>query len=138
MRPGLLLDTHALVWAFNRGNVSADALAAINRVWSDGAKVMISKFSAWEIGMLVSRGRLTLPTSPLRWIDGVLGTEGVALADLTPEILIDASYLPNCPLRDPADQILVATARVLDLPIMTRDRIIHRYASDGHVHTIAC
>ena len=138
MKRGLLLDTHALVWAFNHGDLSSAALTAIDHLWTDGGQLVISKISAWEIGMLARRGRLSLPASPLRWFNGVLATPGAMLADLTPEILIDASDLPACTMRDPADQILVATARALDLPIMTRDRAILSYASEGHVRAIAC
>jgi PIN domain nuclease of toxin-antitoxin system len=138
LKPGLLLDTHALIWAFNNGDLSSDALAAIDQLWTDGGQLMVSKISAWEIGMLVRRGRLSLPASPLRWFNGVLSMPGAMLTDLTPEILIEASGLPDCPMRDPADQILVATARALDLPIMTRDRVILSYASEGHVRAIAC
>lgn len=138
MSRGLLLDTHALVWAFNQGALSTAARDAIDNAWSDGVPVMISKISAWEIGMLVSRGRLSLPTSPLRWFGGVLDTSGMELADLSPEILIDASFLPNSTMRDPADQILVATARAVDVPIITRDNLILAYAAAGHVRAIAC
>jgi PIN domain nuclease of toxin-antitoxin system len=68
----------------------------------------------------------------------VLATEGVRIEPLSPEVLIDSSYLPGNLHRDPADRILIATARSLGLTIVTRDRIILDYADQGHVRALAC
>ena len=60
------------------------------------------------------------------------------LADLTPAIFIDSSFLPGQPPRDPADRIIIATARENDLTILTRDRLILEYAKAGNVRALAC
>jgi PIN domain nuclease of toxin-antitoxin system len=60
------------------------------------------------------------------------------LADLSPEILIAASFLPGKPPRDPADRILLATARDLGATLITRDRALLAYGADGHVSVVEC
>ncbi len=134
----LLLDTHAIVWSFGGEPLSAEASEAIDTTWAQGWTVFISPISAWEVGMLVRKGRLRLPQAPYRWLESVLATRGVELADLPPDVLIDANFLPDCRLTDPADEMLVATARALNLTMITRDRSILAYAEAGHVQAIAC
>ena len=60
------------------------------------------------------------------------------LAPLTPEIAIDSSFLPAPLHNDSADRLLIATARALQMPIVTRDRRILAYAQTGAVAAIAC
>ena len=113
----------------------AQAVAAAKR---DGAPVFVSLMSAWEVGLLVSRGRLILAAPPLTWFDRVRSSSGIAVADQTTGILIESSFLPGSPPRDPMDRIIIATAREHGLRIVTRDRAILVYASAGHVSALAC
>jgi PIN domain nuclease of toxin-antitoxin system len=62
----------------------------------------------------------------------------VHLAALSPEILIASSFLPGEPPNDPADRILLATARDLGATLVTRDRAILAYGESGQVSTLAC
>jgi PIN domain nuclease of toxin-antitoxin system len=68
----------------------------------------------------------------------VIATPGVRVEALSPEVLIESSFLPGDLHRDPADRILIATARRSDLTLVTRDQTILRYAREGHVRAIAC
>ena len=88
--------------------------------------------------MLVARGRLTMAVSPANWFKRLLKVEGVRLADMTPDILIQSSFLPGAPPRDPADRVMIATARELGLTIVTRDRLILGYGAQGHINILAC
>jgi PIN domain nuclease of toxin-antitoxin system len=72
------------------------------------------------------------------WFARVMGGPGIKEASLTAEIAIDASFLPGELHGDPGDRLLVATARHLGLPIVTRDRSIIAYAGDGHARVIPC
>jgi len=87
---------------------------------------------------LVSRNRLSLVAQPARWFQRLLAIPGVRLADLSPEILIASSFLPGKPPRDPADRILLATARDLGATLITRDRLLLKYGEEGQVSTIPC
>lgn len=63
---------------------------------------------------------------------------GVSLADLSPSVLIASTTLPGEPPADPADRILIATAREFDYSLVTRDRQILDYALSGHVRAMGC
>lgn len=76
--------------------------------------------------------------SPQAWFEALLSVPGVALADLSPRILIASSFLPGSPPRDPADRIVVATAREHGLRLMTRDKVLLDYGKDGHLDVLAC
>lgn len=105
---------------------------------ADDRAVLISPITAWERAMLVAKGRLASPLSPKMWFDRILSLRGIKLAELSPDILMDASFLPQPIHGDPADRIIIATARALDLTIVTRDRLILDYAAHGHVRALAC
>ena len=62
----------------------------------------------------------------------------VALAPMPPEVLIASSWLPGAPPPDPADRIIIATARHYGLAVMTRDARILDYAAEGYVRAVKC
>jgi len=136
-RAPILLDTCAAIWAAEPHGLSPGALEVLDQADRDGIPVLVSPITAWEMGMLVAKGRVALLASPMTWFSGLLET-GVQLADLSPSILVEASFLPQSRLRDPADRVIAATARALGYRIMTRDRPILTYAAAGHVQAIAC
>jgi PIN domain nuclease of toxin-antitoxin system len=134
----LLLDTHAAVWITEDQPLAATAVEAINAAHHAKSTVFVSAITAWEVGLLVSRNRLSLVAQPARWFQRLLAIPGVRLADLSPDILIASSFLPGNPPRDPADRILLATARDLGATLITRDRLLLKYGEDGQVSTIPC
>jgi PIN domain nuclease of toxin-antitoxin system len=136
----VLLDTCAVIFVANGDPITARARAAIQRA-ARGDGVLVSPVSAWEVGML-SRPSRKVPVrflpDPKTWFARVLAQTGVREAPLTPEIAIDSSFLPAPIHGDPADRLLIATARSLNVPIVTRDRLIVDYAAAGHVAVVAC
>lgn len=75
---------------------------------------------------------------PERWFQNVLAIPGVELAKLTPDILIESSFLPGTPPRDPADRIIIATARDIGATLVTRDRLLLEYGTSGQINALAC
>ena len=134
----LLLDTHAAIWAAEDQPIAAAAKDVIDDAYRTGRSIFVSAITAWEIGLLVSRNRLGLSTTPERWFQRLLAVDGVQLAELSPAILIASSFLPGDPPRDPADRIILATARDLGAALITRDRLLLKYGEEGQVSTIAC
>jgi PIN domain nuclease of toxin-antitoxin system len=134
----LLLDTHAAIWIVEDQRIASDAKDAIEAAYRTDSAIFVSAITAWEIGMLVARNRLGLSTRPERWFQRLLAVEGVRLADLSPDIMIASSFLPGEPPRDPADRIILATARDLGATLITRDRLMLKYGEDGQVSTVAC
>ena len=137
MQP-LLLDTHAAIWIVRNEKLAPRAIEAMNATHQGAGTVFVSAITAWEIGLLVSRNRLNLLMTPQRWFARLLGHPGMRLAELSPDILIGSSFLPGNPPRDPADRIILATARDLGATLITRDLALLKYSQDGHVSTIAC
>jgi PIN domain nuclease of toxin-antitoxin system len=134
----LLLDTCALIFVTMNEPEAGKTRAAMEHAYEIGEPVFVSPISAWEIGLFVSTGRLSLSLSPSRWFDSVIRKPGIALADLTSDVLIAASFLPDMPVRDPADRIFAATAREYDFTLVTRDRKLLAYADKGHIQALAC
>ncbi len=89
--------------------------------------------TAWEIAMLVDRGRLTLSMDVTAWLAVVEAIEAVRFVPIDNEIGVKSVELPGEFHRDPADRIIVATARKLGVPIVTADEKIRAYP---HVRTI--
>ncbi len=83
--------------------------------------------SCWEVAKLVEYKRLELPCSVNDWIVQALNYPNVKLLNLTPEIAIESTQLPQPFHRDPADQIIVATARIFNCPLITVDEKIRQY-----------
>jgi PIN domain nuclease of toxin-antitoxin system len=134
----LLLDTHAVIWLFEDMSLTPKAMSAIEAAYRDDAPLLVSPITAWEIGLLVSLNRIGLSATPHRWFARVLATPGMQLAEMSPDILIAASFLPGTPPRDPGDRILLATARDFGATLVTRDRAILAYGEGGQVNTLAC
>ena len=130
----LVLDTHVWIWTIegDRTQLSSAALRRIERA-SERGEVLISAISVWEVAMLAAKGRISLSRPVDEWVRAALRAPGSALLSLTPEIAIDSTRLPGSPPGDPADRILIASARVTGGSLATRDRAILDYAKEAHV-----
>jgi PIN domain nuclease of toxin-antitoxin system len=132
----IVLDTHVLVWLIE-GNkrLGSKAKAAMDEA-TPAPGLFIPAISFWEIAMLVGKGRLALGQDIDQWIKRVLALPGVNLAPLAPEISIESVRLPGGFHGDPADRLIIATARHHDATLITVDTAILAYASAGHVRVI--
>ncbi len=131
-----LLDTHIFLWLMF-GDQTLKERQTLEAAVSTGG-LFVSAISCWEIGMLAARGRLILGLPCLDWVEQALVTPGVSLLEISPRIAVEASYLPGGFHNDPADRILVASARVQNLTLATRDDKILEYSRSGNVRTIVC
>ena len=136
--PHILLDTCAIIWLAHGDKIADAAVALLAETTRTGAPSYISAISAWEVGLLVSRQRLHLGTTPERWFARLFDAPNIHLAELSPDRLLAASFLPGKPPRDPADRIIAATARDLGATLVTRDRALLDYGAQGHVRIVAC
>jgi PIN domain nuclease of toxin-antitoxin system len=133
----LLLDTHCWIWA-QLGlleNLSRAALQSIKNAEIEG-NLRISVISVWELAMLEHRGRIALPMNVRVWVDQALSKPGISVAPLTPEIVIESVNLPGDLHGDPADRMLVATARVFGATLLTKDAQLIRYSRQRHVRAL--
>lgn len=130
----LLLDTHYWIWlqSGETARFTPAILKAIERASSSG-NLLLSVISVWEIGMLESKHRIHLHMPCEQWVAEALATPGLVVAPLTPEIALASTRLLAPFHGDPADRIIVATARHHRARLLTRDRTIRAYARRGHV-----
>jgi PIN domain nuclease of toxin-antitoxin system len=137
MQP-ILLDTCAAIWLAEDAPLAQSALDLLAAAADAEMSTYVSPITAWEIGLLIARARLKLLITPQRWLQRLLKVPGVRLADISPELLIASSFLPGDPPRDPADRIIVATARDYGATLITRDRALLEYGEQGHIRVEAC
>jgi PIN domain nuclease of toxin-antitoxin system len=129
----IVLDTHALLWWVEGAGLSKQARAAIDRELEEQGEIVISAMSAWEVTLLVRKGRLALAIDVGSWFDKVRQINRVRFAPIDHKIGIAAADLPGEFHEDPADRMIVATARSLAAPLVTKDKLIRKYE---HVKTI--
>ena len=131
-RPALLLDTHALIWLmFGDSKLGEKALAAIRGACAED-RAYVSAITPWEIGVLVRKKRIDLYRDVLVWVRDALSLPGLKLTPLEPEIAVASTRLPFEMHADPADRILVATARHLGATLVTADGALLEFAKQGH------
>jgi PIN domain nuclease of toxin-antitoxin system len=129
----LLLDTCAVLWLAKGTELKPEARAAIA-----GRNLHISPISAWEIANLARKSRIALTMPAAAWFRQAVGKMDAAVPALSIDILAGSCFLPGSPPSDPADRIIIATAREEGLAIVTRDDAILAYSQAGHVRTLAC
>jgi PIN domain nuclease of toxin-antitoxin system len=130
----VLLDTHALVWLLQGSErLGSESRGLVVSAAKGSAGVLLAAISVWEISMLVAKGRLALDRDVAEWIAAALALPGLRLAPLEPQIAIDATRLPGDIHGDPADRLIVATARHHGATLVTEDQLILAYSVSGHL-----
>ncbi|MGR3175616.1 MAG: type II toxin-antitoxin system VapC family toxin [Candidatus Scalindua sp.] len=133
----ILLDTHVWLWLLNGEEklISSQCLSYIE----DSVKysnIRVSAISVWEVGMLESKGKIIFPIGCLEWVNKALNAPGISLVPITPEMAIESSRLPGKFHGDPADRIIVATARILGATLMSHDKQIIMYGKKKYLKVI--
>lgn len=132
----LLLDTHIWLWlVLGDKQLKKSSISSIKKA-SKNHTIYVSAISMWEIAMLEHNKRISLGCPIDEWLHRALSAPGISLASLSPEIVMDSVKMPNHFHKDPADRIIVATARVMNLTLLTRDERILKYSNQGYVNTI--
>jgi len=127
----LLLDTHVLIWLLqDDAKMSESAFAQIQFAAGED-QVLVSAITPWEIGLLVAKKKIDLGMDVQAWIDRALSLPGIRLQPLLPAIAVASTRLPWEMHADPADRILVATARHTGATLVTADEQLLRYAAQG-------
>ena len=88
--------------------------------------------------MLVSKGKIALALDPNRWFERFCELPSVNLTAMPPSVLVASTAMPGTPPEDPADRIIIATARTFGYALVTRDARILEYGAHGHVRAIEC
>jgi PIN domain nuclease of toxin-antitoxin system len=127
------LDTHIWLWlAAGTEPLTSTARDVIARAAGSG-NLRVAAISVWEIAMLASRNRIVLGKRTVEWVEEALLAPGLSVEPLTPAVAIESCQLPARFRSDPADHMIVATARLLAATLVTRHRRILDYARQGHI-----
>jgi PIN domain nuclease of toxin-antitoxin system len=122
----LLMDTHVWFWSLSEPeNLSKAALDLIQRTQTD--RRTIASISIWEFAMMAARGRIEIKTPVEQWLDYAVQKTGIHVFKLTPKVAVESCELPGEFHRDPADRIIVATARINGATLVTKDQKILNY-----------
>jgi PIN domain nuclease of toxin-antitoxin system len=122
----MLLDTHVWWWALNEPNkLSSKALKVIKK--NPPCQRAIASISMWEFAMMVSTGRVEIRIPLDQWLDQAVNKSGLEVFDLSPKVASESCKLPGEFHKDPADRIIVATARINNLTLITKDKKIINY-----------
>ncbi len=128
-----LLDTHALVWLLEGNEHLGETSRDLVRAAATNRTLYVSAITPWETSMLVTKGRLAFNREVGQWLNVALAMPGMSLIPLSVEISVASTRLPGDFHADPADRIIVATARQFGATLITEDKLILDYAQAGHV-----
>ena len=133
----VVLDTHALVWLVDGDRRLPAAARKRITAAAQNSQVWVSAITPWEVAMLVAKGRLNLNRDAMDWVDAALALPGLRLAPIEPTIAVASTRLPGELHGDPADRLIVATARHLGATLVTADAQLLAYGSLGYVAVLA-
>lgn len=135
----LLLDTHVWIWlSFGTPGVFSPAARERLDLSSRANPLHVSFISLWEVAMLSAKGRMNLDMPTQAWIAQSYSHPALRLLALDdPAVAVESNELPGGFHADPADRLLVATARIGGYTLVTRDQKILDYGQAGHVNVLA-
>jgi PIN domain nuclease of toxin-antitoxin system len=133
----VLLDTHALVWLVVGDGQLRLAVRRRIETAAQQQQLWVSAITPWEIGMLVAKGRLVLDRDVMDWLQAALSLPGIRVAPLEPALAVASTRLPGELHGDPADRLIVATARHLGATLVTADAALLAYGQLGHVGVLS-
>lgn len=123
----LLLDTHILVWWLgDLDRLSAGQARALKQADADGERIGVAAVTLWEIAKMAQRGRIQLGRSVDVVLEEIERHSGIELLPLTARIALESTRLGDRVPSDPTDQLIVATARVHALRLVTSDDRIRK------------
>jgi PIN domain nuclease of toxin-antitoxin system len=132
-----LLDTCAAIWLI-ADELPPAADIALADAHSARLTTYVSPITAWEVSVSARKGRFASSLAPNRWFETLMGLPGIALADMSPGVLIASQELPSFPTNDPADRIIAATAREYGFTVVTRDEALLEYGRLGYLSVLEC
>ena len=122
----ILLDTHIWIWGvLGSARLPQEYFDYVQE--HEAGELGVSVISCWEIAKLIQGNRIALPLPIGEWLTQALSYPGIRLLALSPEVAVESTQLPGVFHRDPADQIIVATARLYNCPLVTLDTKIRAY-----------
>ncbi len=122
----ILLDTHTWIWSNSATGMLSDKVKRRIKGTPTDQRA-IASISIWEAAMMTNKGRINIKIDQKVWIDSAIKNTGLRVIELSPEIAVESCDLPGIFHRDLADRIIVATARIHNFTLLTKDNKILEY-----------
>jgi PIN domain nuclease of toxin-antitoxin system len=129
----LLLDTHVWIWHVEGDDtqLAPETTAMLDRSGAR-SRLFVSDISYWEVAVKSAKGKLTFSVDVGVWLQRAEQAPGIRFLPLTRPVLLQSTRLRGAAHNDPADRMLIATAQLDGIPLVTADRSILEYAkSEG-------
>jgi PIN domain nuclease of toxin-antitoxin system len=133
----ILLDTHVLIWMVGGNSRLSRGMQQTIQTAAETGQLYVSAITPWEIALLVSKKRIDLGMDVQAWLEAALALPGIKLYPLLPGIAVASTRLPGEIHNDPADRILVATARHIGAVFITADELLLQYGAAGNLQVLA-
>lgn len=122
-----MLDTHVWIWWNMCPEKLSSRVRSLIMATDEYEELIISAITLWEFSKLLEKGRIGISCNPEEWMKRALDMPRLRLLPLSPAVAYRSTCLPQSFHSDPADQIIVATAREENATILTKDRFISKY-----------
>ncbi len=136
MNNPIVLDTHVLLWALLQPEELSEDIKQIINSAQENSQLLLSSISLWEIAMLKLKKRINIYEPIKDFLESISNINGLAIKDISPEIAAESIALMDEFHGDPADRIIVATAKSYGATLITRDQKILTWASLGHIKSL--
>ncbi|WP_341794263.1 type II toxin-antitoxin system VapC family toxin [Rickettsia endosymbiont of Rhinocyllus conicus] len=137
MNNTLVLDTHVLLWSLLQPKELSDDIKHKINLAQENSQLFLSSISLWEIAMLSFKKRINIYEPIKDFLNSITDINGLAIKDISSEIAAESISLMDDFHDDPADRIIVATAKCLGATLLTRDQKILTWAKLGHIKSIS-
>lgn len=128
-----ILDTHVWIWMHSFPELLSPRVAGLLQEPAEDDAFLLSAISIWEVCKLVEKGRIRLYEDLETWVERALDVPLLRVVPLDFKVFYRSTTLPQPFHTDPADQMIVATARLCDATVITKDNLIRDYP---HVKTV--
>lgn len=132
----ILLDTHVLLWAISEPNKLSTTVKQYIDVAQQNKLLLLSSISLWEIAMLEQKKRIDIRQPLKTFLESIINIQGLAIKDNSIEVAVESNLLADSFNNDPADRLIVATAKYYNATLLTRDQKILAWAEQGAIETL--
>lgn len=132
----ILLDTHVLLWAISEPNKLSTTVKQYIDVAQQNKLLLLSSISLWEIAMLEQKKRIDIRQPLKTFLESIINIQGLAIKDILVEVAVESNLLADSFHNDPADRLIVATAKYYNATLLTRDQKILAWAEQGAIESL--
>ncbi|WP_342270558.1 type II toxin-antitoxin system VapC family toxin [Rickettsia endosymbiont of Orchestes rusci] len=132
----VLLDTHVVLWIMLEPEKIPEAIKQHIKIALENKLLFFSSISLWEIAMLAHKKRININQPIKDFLQSITNIKGLSIKNISVEVAAESSLLINDFHNDPADRLIVATAKCYNATLITRDQKILTWAKFGHIKSL--